>query len=196
MDLQDDISEAPQSYLIKINADKFYIYDNLWFDISLVKSISLATKYESYKPETSWPKNLKNTSKHFSLTFQQGRDINAIAYCVTTFDTVVGRIGGYAALIWMVIGYLMSDYEGHKFQTSLIRNLYHCTEDGPEAPPSQTESTSKQALSKTIKNPERFQYFYYEFYLNWIVRTFFSCCCKNRKWYKNRMNRQKLFADA
>jgi len=196
MDFQDDSTEQPQSYVMKIINDKFFIYDNLWFDFSLIRSYNFATKYESYKPETSWPKNLNNNNGHFSLTFMQGRDINMISYCVTSFNTIVGRIGGYAALIWMVIGFLMSGYEAHKFQTSLIRNLYHCTEDGPEAPPSQTESTSRRALKKTIKSPERFQYYYYEYYLNWIVRTFCSCCCKNREWYKNRMNRQKLYADA
>lgn len=111
-------------------------------------------------------------------------------------DTVIGKIGGYTALIWMVITSLISGYESHKFQTSMLNSLYHCTEEGPDATPCETEQESRHTLKKTIIANNRFDYFYSEACLTWLTGIFLCLCCKNRAWYKRRMDKQKLFDDA
>ena len=53
MDFSDG-SDKPQSYLMKITAHYFYIYDFIWIDTSFIKTISFATIYNSYIPDTAW----------------------------------------------------------------------------------------------------------------------------------------------
>lgn len=191
-----DSNDSPQAFQMEIIADYAYIYDNLWIDTSTISIYSFAEYYPTYRPETSWPQNLiGQRTSHFTLTFQQSRDVYTSSWCVKALNTVIGRIGGYTALIWMVITSLISGYESHKFQNSLLNSLYHCTEEGPDATPSDTESKSKHTLKKTINAKNRFKYFYYEAFLTWLA-SMLCLCCKNREWYKRRMDRQQLFNDA
>ena len=53
---------------------------------------------------------------------------------VKSLNAVIGQIGGYTALLWIVINFIFGGYENFKFTNSLIGRVYACTPEGPEAP--------------------------------------------------------------
>lgn len=69
MDYQDRL-DNPMSYLMKITADYFYIYNNLLIDTSFIRTFNFATIYNAYIPDTPWPQTLVGErEEHFTLTF-------------------------------------------------------------------------------------------------------------------------------
>ncbi len=189
MDLIDNSGEG-LLYSMDLRLSHIYIYTNLFIDTSMYKSFDFGDYYKAYIPSTYWPRAVKsNLANHFSLVYRQGRDVDILYFCTSSLNSTIGRIGGYTALMWMVLGSLLGDYSVHKFQASLHRNLYHCTEDGPNGPQSESAENSKRTLEKTITTDLRFVYHYYEYYATWLAQTFLSCCCKNQDWYKKRADR-------
>ena len=71
----------------------------------------------------------------FSVTFTQGRNQIKQKWTVKSLNIVLGQVGGYTALLWMVITFVMGGYENHKFRNSLISHIYVCTQDGPDSDP-------------------------------------------------------------
>ena len=43
-----------------------------------------------------------------------------------SLNNVFGLIGGYTALIWMMIRFVLSGYEAHKYRSSLISSIFLC----------------------------------------------------------------------
>ena len=112
-------------------------------DLSSFKYYNFGDVFNSYVPSSP---NLKSHREEgndaFRLTIEQSRDIQRRKAVTKAFNNVMGQIGGYTSLIWMVITFMMSDYENHKFRNSLLSNIYLCTEDGPNAPPCDSEEQS------------------------------------------------------
>lgn len=54
MDFTDGYNDKPLSYLMKITAHYSYIYDFIWIDTSSFRTISFATIYNAYIPDTAW----------------------------------------------------------------------------------------------------------------------------------------------
>ena len=50
-------------------------------------------------------------------------------WVVRSLNNVFGLIGGYTALIWMIIRFVLSGYEAHKFRSSLISSIFLCVPD-------------------------------------------------------------------
>lgn len=119
-----------------------------------------------------------------------------VKWTVKAFNQVWGQIGGYTALVWMVIVFLLSDYEQHKFRSSLISNVFFPTKHGSEAPPCETEEHSRRVLKKAVSTSSKFGLLYREVFTTWLATLFCSCCCKNKEWYQRRLNRQKVFTAA
>ena len=65
--------------------------------------------------------------------FTQGRQTKIVSWTVKSLNDVIGQIGGYVALIWMVVKFIFDDYENFKFTNSLITRIYACTIEGPDA---------------------------------------------------------------
>ena len=95
----------------------------------------------------------------------------------------------------MVITFIMSGYESHKFRTSMISEIYTCSPDGPESEPSPNKEHSDQVLKQILSQKSRFNYSYFEAYLTWLITSFF-CCFRNMKCFKKRKDRQRLFNEA
>ena len=55
-------------------------------------------------------------------------------------------IGGYSALVWMLINFFFDGYENFKFTNSLIKKVYTSTPDGPD----QDETSDKDASNKLL----------------------------------------------
>ena len=49
-----------------------------------------------------------------------------------SLNNVFGLIGGYAALLWMMITFILSGYEAHKFRSSLISSIFLCVPEEDE----------------------------------------------------------------
>ena len=109
-----------------------------------------------------------------------------VKWTVKAFNQVWGQIGGYTALVWMVIAFLLSDYEQHKFRSSLISNVYFPTKQGPEAPSCETEEHSRHVLKKAAATSSKFGLLYREVYTTWLATLFCSFCCKEKEWYQRR----------
>ena len=60
----------------------------------------------------------------FAIIFSQGRDLVKQKWTVKSLNNVLGLIGGYTALIWMVITFVLSGYETHQFRSSLIKSIF------------------------------------------------------------------------
>ena len=41
-------------------------------------------------------------------------------WTITSFDLVLGLIGGFVGLIWDSLGFLLGNYESFKFNTAII----------------------------------------------------------------------------
>ena len=75
---------------------------------------------------------------------------------------VFGQIGGYTALLWMIITFCLSGYEEHKFTNSLISSVYLSTRHGPETTPALSKTDSDEMLRATLASPANFKYGYFE----------------------------------
>ena len=60
----------------------------------------------------------------FAIIFSQGRDLVKQKWTVKSINVVLGLIGGYTALLWMMITFVLSGYETHKFRSSLINSIF------------------------------------------------------------------------
>ena len=49
-----------------------------------------------------------------------------------SLNNVFGLIGGYTALLWMIITFVLSGYETHKFRSSIISNIFLSVPEGEE----------------------------------------------------------------
>ena len=73
-----------------------------------------------------------------------------MTFIVKALNVIIGQIGGYTALVWLLIMSLFDNYESFKFQNSLIGRIYACTPLGPNAPVSTNEKESMSMLTETL----------------------------------------------
>lgn len=90
------------------------------------------------------------SNKSWFLAFFQGRDIETQKWTVRSLNVILGQIGGYTGLLWMVAGFLLSGFENHRFRTSLVSQIYLCTPEGPEREVSDTKEQSEIVLKQTL----------------------------------------------
>ena len=74
---------------------------------------------------------------------EQSRETGTITWTVKSLNMVVGQIGGYVVLIWLIINFLFDGYESFKFTNSVIGRVYACTAEGPDAPVAETKAESQ-----------------------------------------------------
>ena len=80
------------------------------------------------------------------MAFFQGRNYSMTKWTVRSLNLVLGQLGGYTSLIWMVTTFLMSGFENHRFRTSLVSQIYLCTPEGPDRELSETKQQSDVQL--------------------------------------------------
>ena len=103
-------------------------------------------------------------------------------------NQVLGQIGGYTALAWMFVRFAMLGYENHKFNESLLSNIFVCTVAGPDSEPCRTEAQAQKVLRSTITSENRLGYTYGEVLLTRLA-TLCCCCCHGREWLRKRKER-------
>ena len=60
----------------------------------------------------------------FIFTYNQSQDVAIVSYTVKALNVVMGQIGGYTAIIWLIINTIFNNYESFKFTNSLIGRVY------------------------------------------------------------------------
>ena len=129
----DVTGETPQQISQGIYKTIISIYNFLWFDISTFYWLNSGSSFTIYKPSSYQPEyGLSNNE--FNYIYLQDRSVVSQTMTVESLDVVIGQIGGYTTLLWIVINFIFSGYENFKFTNSLISKVYACTPEGPEAP--------------------------------------------------------------
>lgn len=140
-----------------------------------------------YETTSVYPEQYRERGNdRYIMAFSQSRDQMKTKWTVTAMNQVWGQIGGYTALVWMVVTFLLSDYEQHKFRSSLISSVYFPTKKGPEAPACETEEHSRSVLKKAAVASSKFGLLYREVFTTWLITLFCSFCCKDKEWYQRR----------
>jgi len=68
--------------------------------------------FNVYEPTSVYPETFRERDNtQYIMAFSQSRDQMNVKWTVKAFNQVWGQIGGYTALVWMVIAFLLSDYE-------------------------------------------------------------------------------------
>ena len=60
----------------------------------------------------------------FIFTYNQSQDVAIVSFTVKALNVVMGQIGGYTAIIWLIINTIFNNYESFKFTNSLIGRVY------------------------------------------------------------------------
>ena len=108
----------------------------------------------------------------------------------------MGQIGGYTALIWVVLRFLFDGYESFRFDNALIGSVYSLTPEGPDGAARKTEAESQKALHQTLSGTQADSvYSYVEFTLARLLKSVF-CCCSGGSSCSPRMRRYELWLAA
>lgn len=156
--------------------------------------MNTGTEYTIYQPSQA-DIYYNIGSRAFAYQVVQARDYVTGYWWVKAFNAVIGQIGGYSALLWMVINFLFSEYESFKFTNSLIGKVYACTPLGPDAKGATTKEEADKALLQTLTTHSNAWYTYSEFKFAWLINKV-CCCCKDRDWHESRLRRYNAFVEA
>ena len=102
-------------------------------------------------------------------------------------------MGGLASIIWAALGYFMGDYEQFKYKNSVIGSIYQTSpldNDGSsEDLKFDDKRQAKHAMMRTVAERGKYFYNYSEYLCSGFLRTFCSCCCSSKNWYKQRIRK-------
>ena len=100
---------------------------------------------------------------------------------MSSFDLLMGIVGGISALLWTGTGWLLSTYQEFRFNNSIIGMIYPTSpQPDPEAEGPQDVKTAEEMLFDTVKARGKFYYSYWQYYWAWILLKL-CCCCVNKK---------------
>ena len=111
---------------------------------------------------------------------------------------MVAQIGGYVALLWLLIRFMFNGYESFKLSNSIIGSMYTVTVDGgkemSQIPPDEDPNLENK-IRATLSQKQKNWYSYSKFRFAELLESF-CCCLKNRDFYKRRVGNLKIFKDA
>ena len=92
----------------------------------------------------------------------------------------------------MVMTFLLSGFEYHRFSNSLISNIYVTTHGGPNSDECRSEDESDKLLQSTLGTQLKFEFGYFEAMWTSFLTTF-CCCLRKKSCFEKRMRRKQLF---
>ena len=122
-----------------INKKTLSIFNNLFFDMSPFYWLNAGQQFDVYEPGKVESFFRPEGWGEFIINYRQGRPTEDVKWTVRSLNIVVGLIGGYVALIWMVARFILDGYENFKFANSMVSQIYACTLDGPDAQAAKTK---------------------------------------------------------
>ena len=73
-------------------------------------------------------KNDDGTQPFWTVRLVQDRLYRELAWTITSFDALLGMIGGFVGLVWTVIIWSIGGYEEFRFLQEVISEIYSTTE--------------------------------------------------------------------
>ena len=86
----------------------------------------------------------------FSSFLVEGQLERTITYSVNSFDLAFAFIGGYSALIWQILGFLLGGYQAFSYDRLLVRRLF--TEEKKQRPDHHIEENDADEVIATVLN--------------------------------------------
>ena len=126
----------------------------------------------------------------YSAVVVQARPYSKTIVSTESLDNLLGIIGGFTALIWDIIYYMMSEYQSFQFNRSLIGEIYSTTDNSRMKTGSEPEDQDGaiEDLHKSLETHAKYKYTYREHLLSSTMKCI-CCCFKNAQCYKRRVKR-------
>ena len=64
----------------------------------------------------------------FSEILNQSRNYEVVQWSIVSFDMIIGLIGGFIGLVYLILTWFLGGYQEFKFNTALIGEIYSTTE--------------------------------------------------------------------
>ena len=161
------------------------------FDLSSFYWLNLADEFTFYKQGET--ESIYNPNRQFYYVYAQSRKILLNKDTAVSLNIVIGQIGGYTALIWLLITFIFDGYENFKLNSSLMDNLYTLTLGGEKGPFAHSPRSSRTQLKNTFERKDKNWYTYREFLFLRFLRKFCCGCYTRRASYLDRKLRYESY---
>ena len=120
-------------------------------------------------------------------TISQSRKYYENEWTVTSFDMVIGNLGGFSGLVWSVIVLIVGPYEAFKYSASLVSEIYPTKKSQVGR---QNINDAKSDLKDGLDTLSKYHYSYLDMLFASLISKV-CCCFKRAKCYKKREARLK-----
>ena len=133
------------------------------------------------------------------MTYGQSRLQTQNEFAIQSLDIVLGLVGGLSSIIWGCLFLVFGGYETFKLENSLIGTVYATqpnldTDQEPLHP--ESEAQAKRHMMRMVVAQGKYFYNYSEYMMTKILKCLCNCCCKNKKWYKQRVEKLNRHTDT
>lgn len=112
------------------------LYNFRWFDLSQFNGVYDGEQVSTYNSGLQQTLvSFKNSDRAtaalqpvFSQVLFQSRNYEQVQWSVLSMDIILGMIGGFVGLIYLLLTWAIGDYQRFKFTTALISEAYSTTE--------------------------------------------------------------------
>ena len=119
----------------------------------------------------------------FNMSLGQDFRIVETQYVMLSFDTTMALLGGYATIIWQILGLLVGWHQDFSYNNALGLQLFTREKRGQGSKEADATSTSKAEAAVLNREPH-----------DWcVIRAGagalmpYLCCCLNKtRWYQER----------
>jgi hypothetical protein len=109
---------------------------------------------------------------------------------IDTFDLLVGDVGGFYALMWGLLAYLMSDFEEFKKMSGVLGDFYS-TEDPTDISSWKKDADTtdnkkiQESMTRELMARRKYKFEYCEYWIaTCLGKVCFKCCFKNCGFFK------------
>ena len=130
----------------------------------------------------------------YSQILVQDRSILQAQWTLDSLDLILGLVGGFIALVWEWLSYILGGYESFKFSTALISEAYSTTHSSRMKKNSVPEdySGAQSDLVKGLTTQAPYKYNYNEYLCSWVLLKGLCCfksCMQKCQCYQRRSKR-------
>jgi len=61
---------------------------------------------------------------YYSVELSQAHKVTTEDWVIYSFDLVLANLGGYTALVWVLVGAIIDNYNQFHFESQVVRRLY------------------------------------------------------------------------
>lgn len=118
---------------------------------------------------------------------------------IDTFDMLVGDVGGFYALMWGLLAYLMADFEGFKKMAGVMSDFYSTEDPNDMAAWKKDADTSDNnkiqvLMEKELNARRKYRFEYCDYWIaTWGAKFWCKPCCKCTSCYQKAAEKYELF---